>query len=583
MDTACLLRFRRGRADSRTLLLALGLSGGLSSSVLAQSVIYQFTGLASSERFGSAVAGVGDVNGDGFPDMAAGAPTAAPAGLGNAGQVKVFSGSNGLLLFVLNGASIGARFGSSVSGGGDVNGDGVSDLVVGAPEAGAGAGEARVFSGTNGALLWALAGTTGTAELFGTSAAIVGDVNGDGHADFLVGAPDASPGGVSTAGEARLFSGLSGALLSVFSGITVVYRMGWSVAGAGDTDGDGVPDLIVGSYSADEASVYSGATGSLLYALQGTGGFGSAVAGGGDFDGDGRAEIIVGAPSAAPGGSTGPGQVRVFSGATGSVLLTLNAPNSVSTFGSAVGGAGDVNADGVPDVVVGAPGATVGGTQVGKVRVLSGSSGATLLAFDGDPSGVNLGYSVSGAGDLNGDGKADVFAGAPFAYLGVLGEVGRAVVLSTIPSPTGIPPGSSLFGAGCPGSSGLVPSMSTVGGIPTSAGNPAFGLHVSNTLPNSVAVLIAGLSFTSWMGVPLPMSLGVFGVPGCQLFVSADFLFTTTTTGPGGGAGIAFVPTPVPAAPSLSGALLHFQWYIVDPGPAPVPGAMSNALQLLVL
>src|SRR5262249_61198228 len=99
----------------------------------------------------------------------------------------------------------------------------------------------------------------------------------------------------------------------------------------------------------------------------------------------------------------------------------------------------------------------------------------------------------------------------------------------------GIPPNGTGFGPGCAGSTGVVPKISTSGGTPTSAGNAAFRIHLSRALGGTLAVLKVGFSNTSWLGFPLPLDLGVFGIPGCFLVVSSDVHAPgfTTTAGPG--------------------------------------------------
>ncbi|MGH7151223.1 MAG: hypothetical protein ACREIU_11010, partial [Planctomycetota bacterium] len=123
---------------------------------------------------------------------------------------------------------------------------------------------------------------------------------------------------------------------------------------------------------------------------------------------------------------------------------------------------------------------------------------------------------------------------------------------------------------------------STVGGVATGTGNAGFGVMARHGLPGANAVLIAGTSFTSWGGVGLPLTLAPFGMPACSLLVSADVLLGTTLVGAGPAAGTATIPIPIPPNPALSGALVHFQWYVTDPGPSPVPGAMSRGLQVFV-
>ena len=203
-----------------------------------------------------------------------------PAGGGNdAGSAYVFSGADGSLLYQVSGDTGGDRFGISVSGAGDVSGDGRADFIVGAYQdapAGGGnnAGSAYGFSGADGSLLYQVSGDTAI-DFFGYSVSGAGNVNGDGKADFIVGARFDDPvGGGNDAGSTYVFSGAGGSLLYQRTGDTAGDSFGFSVSGAGDVNGDGKADFIVGAHLDDPAGggsdagsayVYSGADGSLLY------------------------------------------------------------------------------------------------------------------------------------------------------------------------------------------------------------------------------------------------------------------------------------------------------------------------------
>lgn len=196
------------------------------------------------------------------------------------------------------------------------------------------------------------------------------------------------------------------------------------MAGTGDVNGDGRPDFIIGSPWTDvggpewpddgSAYVYSGATGTLLYQKNGSSfqimDFGSSVAGAGDVNGDGRSDFIVGAPRSNPPGAFGAaGSAFVYSGATGNLIYQINGFSQQEQLGWLVAGAGDVNADGRDDFMIGTPleylppdGEYVYGTTV----LYSGLNGAPLFRKDG------TGHSGSGTGDVSGDGKADfIFSG----------------------------------------------------------------------------------------------------------------------------------------------------------------------------
>ncbi len=260
-----------------------------------------------AEGFGGAVTGVPDANGDGLYDLLVGA-----AELGENEGAFLFNGATGDLLHELAPPEEGTvNFGAAVSGVPDVDGRG--DLLVGADFAGPGtgpefAGRAYLFSGATGALLRTLASPNERRSgFFGRAVSGVPDADGDGRSDLLVGAPGERVGG-NDAGRIYLFSGATGALLFAKSGVR---SLGEAVAGVPDVDGDGRGDVIVGDPDAfviaggmaltraGRAWLYSGATGTLLYDLQAPeprqqAQFGSAVAALPDTDGDGVADLLVG-------------------------------------------------------------------------------------------------------------------------------------------------------------------------------------------------------------------------------------------------------------------------------------------------
>ena len=158
------------------------------------------------------------------------------------------------------------------------------------------------------------------------------------------------------------------------------------------------------------ARVFSGADGSILYNFDGDSAgasLGLSVSSAGDVNGDGFADVIVGTNN-----SAGSGSARVFSGVDGSVLYNFDGDSSLDGFGGSVSGAGDVNGDGFDDLIVGTLGDDNNGSASGSARVFSGSDGSVLYNFDGDSVGDRFGTSVSSAGDVNGDGFADFIVGA---------------------------------------------------------------------------------------------------------------------------------------------------------------------------
>ncbi|MGE5692667.1 MAG: integrin alpha [Candidatus Zixiibacteriota bacterium] len=344
-------------------------------------VAYVYSGADSSllykkdriqDYLGASVAIVGDVNGDGRDDFLIGVPFADPGGFNNTGSAYLFSGIDGSLLFQENGATVGDQLGHSVAGAGDVNGDGIPDFIIGAPDDCplCGPGSVYVYSGSDGSLLYQKNGAA-MGDAFGMSVASAGDVNNDGSADFIIGAPYANPGGFYRAGSVFLYSGADGTLLyqkngTLADGATAGDYLGYSVASAGDVNGDDRPDFLIG------------------------------------------------APNASPGGLTGAGSVYLFSGADGSLLYQKEGSETFGQFGSSVSTAGDANGDGIVDFMLGARLSDPGGlTDAGSAFLYSGADGSLLFQANGTVSGARLGQSVAAVGDINGDGRTEFIIGAP--------------------------------------------------------------------------------------------------------------------------------------------------------------------------
>ena len=302
-----------------------------------------------------------------------------------------------------------AEFGTAMASG-DVNGDGKADIVVGAPlenvDGNGGQGRVYAFSGADGTLLGTL--TTPNpdpqAQAHFGSAVTAADVNGDGKADIVVGAPDETVAGITLQGRAYAFSGADGSLLYTLNtpNPQASAQFGIAVA-AGDANQDGKADIVVGAMnetvggnqSQGRAYVFSGADGSLLYTLntpnpQASAGFGSAAAAG-DANSDGKADIIVGAIGEPSAETRCQGRVYAFSGADGSLLRTLTTPNpqAYAGFGGSVA-AGDMNADGKADIIVGSIETVGGHGGQGRVYAFSGGRDAVAHADHTQPPGLGL-------------------------------------------------------------------------------------------------------------------------------------------------------------------------------------------------
>jgi len=209
-------------------------------------------------------------------------------------------------------------------------------------------------------------------------------------------------------------------------------------------------------------------------------------------------------------------------------------------FGSALGRLGDLDGDGVDEIIVGAPrtGVPGAGPDAGVAQVFSGASGIRLFAFSGWIYNFLLGRSVASAGDVNADGIPDILVGAGNygpSRDGGMAQAGQARVFSLV----GLPPSSGTDGAGCAGSSGVVPLIQTLGGHPN-VGNPEFAIVLSKALGSANALLIGG-------PIPFAVPLAPIGLPGCTLLVHPQALIPATTDA----AGIGYVPVPVPPVAAL--------------------------------
>ena len=404
------------------------------------STLTTYSGAGNAQDGGLSVVTVGDANADGQADYVVTEPVANMLGGPESGALRLYSGANGGLLLQVGGPSAGAHYGRGVA---VLHDDaGLPRLVIGAPfdDPAAGVDAGTVYVLDVSSIVPAplvLLGSLGPYDGFGLNCAAAGDADNDGWADVIAGGPYDGTSAMN-AGRADVFSGRDGQLLFSFFGKHTSDRLGWSVDGAGDVDQDGCADVLAGApypLSANGPAyvqVRSGATGLLLREIPGGGAgdqHGTAVSGLGDISGDGLPDVVAGAPGADLGGSEF-GAARVFSAATGVMLHLKTGTASGGQFGASVAGVGDVDADGSPDFAVGARYAnTGGGNASGRTQVWSGATGALLLQMDGDAANDNSGWSIDAAGDVNGDGHADVLLGEPYNdQFGV--NAGRARVIS---------------------------------------------------------------------------------------------------------------------------------------------------------
>ena len=426
--------------------LYLGSASGLSTLTY-----WSATGENAFDEFGGVVATAGDVNGDGYSDVIIGAVKC------NEGKAYLYLGGvSGLSAapdWYATGENTADDFGM-VATAGDVNGDGYSDVIVGAHRFASVTGKAYLYlggaSGLSAGAAWTAVGE-GTSDGFGSRVATAGDVNGDGHSDVIIGAGYRD----ADTGKAYLYLGSESGLSTVAdwtaSGEATDNFFGISLATAGDVNGDGYSDIAVGAFG------YSGRAGKVYLYLGSAAGlpaladwtatgelavshFGRCISTAGDINGDGYSDLVVGAGSY----DNERGKAYLFLGSVAGLPAlpdwTALGENEHDGFGGAVATAGDVNGDGYSDVIVSAY-AYSGGNYTGKAYLYLGSASGLVSAAawtaDGEALDNYFSYPMTTAGDVNGDGYSDVIVAA-FGHNSHTGKaylyLGGAAGLSAAPS-----------------------------------------------------------------------------------------------------------------------------------------------------
>jgi hypothetical protein len=430
----------------------------LDLATLAASQGFRIYGAEAGDGSAHSVSAAGDVNGDGFDDVIIGAPLAAAAGNAkpSAGESYVIFGTDagfGASLdlaaltpaqgLVIYGADAQDSSGIAVSGAGDVNGDGLDDLIVGAPRS-AGAGNAEPEAGESYVIFGKETGSGASIDLatlsatdgftiygadadnsFGDGVSSAGDVNGDGFDDVIVGAVRGTSEGGTRTGESYVIFGTDagfGASLDlatltpaqgfVIEGVDAFDGNGFSVSGGGDVNGDGFDDLVIGAFGADAAANAKDTAGESYIVFGTDAGFGASV------------DLTTLTPEQG---------------------LVMYGADREDRSGFSVSTAGDVNGDGFDDIIVGAYFAD----SVDNARPYAGESYVVFGTDDGFGPSIDfndfvatqgfiiygarpsdgLGRAVSAAGDIDNDGFDDLIIGAVTASPGNKGQAGQSYVI----------------------------------------------------------------------------------------------------------------------------------------------------------
>lgn len=353
--------------------------------------------VSSLFRVQGLVGSAGDIDSDGYSDLLlVGASD-------TTGTLAVVSGRTKDVIYYID-------EGGAARSVGDLNNDGIPDIAVGhglADENGFASGRVDVFSGVDGVLLYSIDGAAGW-EFFGVVLAKLGDVNGDNRADFLVGSMWFGDV-VTHEGKVTAISGIDGSEIYTVEGDSTALQLGHSIAALGDVDDDGIPDFAAGGYFGRVVRVFSGVDGALIRELvdpQGvdTSRFGWGLSRAGDLDGDGVEDLLVGSPFTEI--SVHESKIHVYSGKTGEALFDMLPTGLQHDFGQRLAGGEDLDGDEIADIAV-----LAGPSHERILQIFSGADQSLIYADTGDLFGLNFRMGPAMAGDINGDCLSDVIVG----------------------------------------------------------------------------------------------------------------------------------------------------------------------------
>jgi hypothetical protein len=388
-------------------------------------VLHEWQGEGQGDQYGWIARNIGDVDGDGVNDVVTSAPTW-PSGGDNQGRVYVYSGKSGALLWTHEGEPQ-SQLGLGVEAAGDVNADGIGDVIAGAPFG----DTVLIFSGRDGTILRTLHALQ-PGEAFGQKVGDLGDFDHDGYDDVLVGAPQNDDAG-EDAGRAYVFSGKDGSILLTVDGEKAKDAMG---SAGGGLCNDEFTFVVVGAPNAGHGGrtyVYEDDSGQPAFVIEGDetaaqlgGMFVSVV---GDVDADGTPDIYA-SDWLDRGKGPRTGRIYVHSGRTGERLLAIGGETQGEGFGIGPADAGDVDGDGHADLIIGAWQYAGAAPSGGKCYLVSGRDGSLLHEYTCQVEGETFGFDATGMGDVDGDGTIDLLLTS--AWSGIAGaKSGRMFLVSS--------------------------------------------------------------------------------------------------------------------------------------------------------